>query len=76
MAIEAPASVIQDEVFNVAADDALATEPLADLLPQLHPRFEDMAKHLTGSQSMVSANHLKQTLGWQPKISWRDFVDL
>jgi nucleoside-diphosphate-sugar epimerase len=76
LVLEAPPSVIQDEVFNVAADDALATTPLAELLPRLDPRFVDMAKDLTGSQSMVSAQRLKRTLGWQPKYSWRDFVKL
>lgn len=74
MTLEAPPEVIQDEVFNVAADDALATEPLWELLPRLNPHFADLAKGLTGSQSMVSAEHLKRTVGWQPKISWRDFV--
>lgn len=76
LAIEAPASVIQDEVFNVAADDALATKPLAEVLPRLDSRFEDMANMLTGSQSMVSAERLKRVLGWQPKYSWRDYLKL
>lgn len=76
MTLEAPASVVQDEVYNVAADDALATEPLADLLPRIDQRFEDMAKNLTGNQSMMTSQHIKSALGWQPKISWRDVVNV
>ncbi len=70
--VEAPAAVIQDEVFNVAADDALADEPLAELLPRLDARFSDMARSIVGSQSMISAEHLKRTLGWRAVHSWRD----
>lgn len=74
LALEAPANVIQDEVFNVAADDALSTQPLATLLPQLDPAFKEMAARLTGSQSMVSAERIKRTLGWQASHSWRDVL--
>lgn len=76
LVIEAPPEKVQDEVFNVAADDALATEPLAELLPRLDPHFADMARSLTGSQSMVSAERLKRQLGWHPQHSWRDVVKL
>jgi nucleoside-diphosphate-sugar epimerase len=74
LALEAPAEVIQDEVFNVAADDALARRPLAELLPRLDPAFETLAAGLTSRQSMVSAERIKRKLGWQPKYSWRDMV--
>src|SRR3954454_14170250 len=69
---EASPEQIQDAVFNVVADDALAKEPLATLLPRIHPPFGDMAASLTGRQSMVTAERLKRTLGWQPQHSWRD----
>lgn len=74
LALEAPAELIQDEVFNVAANDALSTESLAELLPRIEPAFGSMASALTGSQSMVSAERIKQRLGWQPRHSWRHFA--
>ena len=74
LVLEAPADVVQDEVFNVAADDSMATEPLAELLPQLDPAFKEMAAGLTGNQSMVSSERIKRKLGWQPVHSWRDAV--
>ena len=72
--LEAPATLIQDEVFNIVADDALATEPLADLLPRLEPALAELAAGLTGNQSMLSAERIKQKLGWQPAHSWRDVI--
>lgn len=74
MVVEAPAEQIQDEVFNVAADDALALEPLAELLPRLEPALEPLAGNIKGHASMVSAERIKRRLGWSPRYSWRDFV--
>jgi nucleoside-diphosphate-sugar epimerase len=76
MVVEASAEQIQDDVFNVAADDALALEPLAELLPGLEPGLAPLAANIRGNQSMVSAERIKQRLGWSPRYSWRDFVAL
>jgi nucleoside-diphosphate-sugar epimerase len=75
LVVEAPAGVIQDEVFNVVADDALATEPLAELLPRVDPVLGSMAAGLVGRQSLISAARIRQVLGWQPAFSWRDVLD-
>ena len=74
LVLEAPAEMIQDEVFNVAADDSLAREPLAKLLPRLDPAFKDLAAGLTGKQSMVSSERIRSKLGWRPAHSWRDLT--
>jgi len=76
LVLEAPPEVVRDEVYNVVADDALATEPLAQLLPRLDPSFKELASGLTGNQSMVTAARIKQALGWQPRYSWRDVITL
>lgn len=75
LAVEAPAEVIQDDVFNVVADDALALEPLADLLPRLDQVLGAMATGLTGRQGMISGDRIRQVLGFQPMYSWRDVLD-
>jgi len=59
-------------VFNVAADDSLATEPLRDLIPRIDPRLAEMSKALTGRQPMVSNAKIKRLLGWRSRYSWRD----
>jgi UDP-glucose 4-epimerase len=76
MALEAPSEVIQDAVFNVLADDSLATEPLSELLPRLDPAFTELAASLTGTQPMVSAERIKRVLGWRPQHSWRQHLDM
>jgi nucleoside-diphosphate-sugar epimerase len=72
--LEAPPHLVRDEVYNIAADDAMAREPLAELLPRLDPALSDLAAGLTGHQSMVSAERIKQRLGWQPTYSWRTIL--
>jgi nucleoside-diphosphate-sugar epimerase len=62
---------VVDEVFNVAASDSLATEPLCDLLPRLDPRLAELARPLTGTQPMVSNAKIRRLLGWEPRYSWR-----
>ncbi|CAA9306298.1 MAG: UDP-glucose 4-epimerase [uncultured Chloroflexi bacterium] len=76
LALEAPPETVQDEVFNVLADDALATEPLSQLLPRLDPAFADLAAGLTGTQPMVSAERIQRVLGWRPQHSWRQYLRL
>ena len=76
MVVEAAPELIQDEVFNVAADDAAALEPLAELLPRIEPGLAPLAAGIPGMQSMVSTARIKQRLGWSPRYSWRDFVKL
>jgi nucleoside-diphosphate-sugar epimerase len=60
------------EAFNVAADDALAEEPLTDLLARLDPRLASLAGALRGNQPMVSNAKIKRMLCWAPRHSWQD----
>lgn len=59
------------EVFFVGADDALAREPLADLLPRYFPGTESLAAGLTGSAPAFSTAKAQRLLGWRPAHSWR-----
>ncbi|RLK52460.1 NAD-dependent epimerase/dehydratase family protein [Microbacterium telephonicum] len=60
------------ETFFVGADDALAREPLADLIPRFHPGTAQAAAVLTGSAPAFSNAKAKRLLGWAPAHSWRD----
>ena len=59
------------ETFLVGADDALATEPLADLLPRFHPGTSTAARSLTGTTPAFSNAKAKRLLDWRPRFSWR-----
>lgn len=64
---------LRHEVFNVCADDALANEPLCELLPRLDARFAEVPGLgvLTGTRPMVDNSRAKRLLGWAPRYSWR-----
>jgi UDP-glucose 4-epimerase len=59
------------EVFFAGASDALAREPLAELLPRLMPVAARAAAGLTGTASAFSSAKAEALLGWRPKRSWR-----
>ncbi|WP_066365051.1 NAD-dependent epimerase/dehydratase family protein [Herbidospora mongoliensis] len=59
------------EVFFAGAADALAREPLADLLPGVIPSTAPYAAGLTGTSPAFSAAKAGRLLGWQAKRSWR-----
>lgn len=59
------------EVFFVGAADALATAPLADLLPATVPTTAGTAATLTGTTPAFSIDKARRLLGWEPLRSWR-----
>lgn len=59
------------EVFFASAADALAREPLAELLPRLNPATAGFAAGLTGSSPAFSSAKAGRLLGWQAERSWR-----
>ncbi|MDY0908437.1 NAD(P)-dependent oxidoreductase [Microbacterium sp. CFBP9034] len=60
------------EVFFVGADDALAREPLAELLPRFVPGADELAAVLTGTAPAFSNAKARRVLGWRPAHHWRD----
>ncbi|MBT2565444.1 NAD(P)-dependent oxidoreductase [Arthrobacter sp. ISL-85] len=59
------------ETFFVGAADALATAPLAELMPKYLPGSEALSSCLTGTSPAFSIAKAQELLGWQPKRSWR-----
>lgn len=60
------------ETFFVGADDALAREPLAELIPRFHPGTERAAAVLTGTSPAFSHAKARRLLGWRPAFTWRE----
>jgi nucleoside-diphosphate-sugar epimerase len=65
---------LENETFFITADDALAREPLATLLPRYLPGTDEMARGLTGTSPAVVSTRAKRLLGYQPRHSWREYV--
>ncbi|MDQ0146192.1 NAD-dependent epimerase/dehydratase family protein [Pseudarthrobacter niigatensis] len=59
------------ETFFVGAADALATAPLAELMPRFLPGSEALSAGLTGTSPAFSIAKAEELLGWQPRRSWR-----
>jgi UDP-glucose 4-epimerase len=59
------------ETFFVGAADALATAPLAELMPQFLPGSAALSAGLTGTSPAFSIAKAQELLGWQPRRSWR-----
>jgi nucleoside-diphosphate-sugar epimerase len=59
------------QTFFVGAADALATKPLAQLIPQFFPGTEELAAGLTGDAPAFSIAKAASLLGWRPTRSWR-----
>ncbi|HUR05711.1 MAG TPA: NAD(P)-dependent oxidoreductase [Nonomuraea sp.] len=59
------------EVFFAGAADALAREPLAEVLPAVIPSTTAAAANLTGTSPAFTSAKAGRMLGWTPKRSWR-----
>jgi UDP-glucose 4-epimerase len=66
-----PQAVPSGDVLFAGADDALAREPLAALLPRFHPGTAATAAVLAGTAPAFSSAKAKRLLGWTPRRSWR-----
>jgi UDP-glucose 4-epimerase len=60
------------QTFFVGAADALATAPLADLMPRFLPGSSELAAGLTGTSPAFSIAKAREMLGWEPRRSWRN----
>lgn len=68
--------ITNGETFLVGAEDALAREPLAELLPRFHPGTAAVAAGLTGTAPAFTSAKAARLLGWRPTRRWRtELVD-
>ncbi len=57
--------------YVVGARDALATEPLSELLPKYHPTLSALAADLHGTAPAFDSSAATRDTGWVPTRSWR-----
>src|SRR5690606_22688441 len=69
--LQAMPEIPNGETFFVGADDALAREPLAELLPRFVPGSDELAAVLTDTSPAFSNAKARRMLGWRPERSWR-----
>ncbi|MEU8248572.1 NAD(P)-dependent oxidoreductase [Nonomuraea sp. NPDC048916] len=64
------------EVFFAGAADALAREPLSELLPAVNPATAATAAGLTGTSPAFTSAKAERMLGWTAKRSWRSELEI
>jgi hypothetical protein len=59
------------DVYFLNGDDTTALEPSRELVERFNPALAPLAAGMTGHESFLNCNKLKQAVGWQHKTSWR-----
>lgn len=59
-------------VYFCNGDDTSAVEPTHELIEKTRPDLAPLAAGLDGHASLLSNDHLRRVVGWEPRTSWRD----
>jgi nucleoside-diphosphate-sugar epimerase len=74
--MEATDELPPHDVFFLNSDDTTALEPSRELVerfrPDLMPLF--LESYIKDHQSFLSNNRLKRAVGWEHKMSWREYL--
>lgn len=64
------------EAFYIAARDTLMLQPTLELVRKYFPGQIDLRAELEGSCSVLDCTKAKKYLGFQPRFTWRDWVNI
>lgn len=67
------ADVSGSDAFIIAAADTVMTRPSADLMREVFPDVPLRAE-VVGNDTLLSIDHARRVLGFEPKHSWRDHL--
>lgn len=62
------------EAFLVAAADTCMTTPSADLMAKVYPDVE-LRGTIEGHQTLISIDKARRLLGYEPHVTWREYVE-
>ena len=60
--------------FFCNGDDTTALEPTLELLERFNPGLLPLARGISGHDTLLSNRKLKETVGWEHKTSWRQYL--
>lgn len=60
------------DVYFLNADDTTCLEPTLELVERFNPSLLPTVTSLTGHQSFLNCDKLKQAVGWRHETTWRD----
>jgi len=68
-------AISSSEEFNIVAADTIMNRPNAELMSAVYP--EVPIRDGTGDfETLISINKARQMLGFEPRFSWRDHIDI
>lgn len=59
-------------VYYLNADDTSLLEESHAVVAQFNPALQPLAEEMTGHQSFINCDKLKNAVGWEHKTSWRN----
>jgi nucleoside-diphosphate-sugar epimerase len=62
-------------VYFCNGDDTTALEPTMELVERFRPDLLPVARGLEGHASLLSNRRLRETVGWEPRTSWRALLN-
>jgi len=62
-------------VYFCNGDDTTALEPSIELIERFRPDLLPLVRDLPGNASLLSNQRLRDAVGWEPKTSWRMYLD-
>ncbi|HUW11952.1 MAG TPA: NAD(P)-dependent oxidoreductase [Anaerolineae bacterium] len=72
--MEAAEELPPHDFYMLSADDTTALESSRELIERFRPELIPVAEGLEGHQGFISSDKLKRAVGWEHRITWRDFL--
>ena len=72
--MEKAADIVPHGVYFCNGDDTTALEPTRELIETYKPELLPLVRDLEGHASVLSNKKLRETVGWAPQTSWREYL--
>ncbi|MCD6285424.1 MAG: NAD(P)-dependent oxidoreductase [Anaerolineae bacterium] len=72
--MEKAADIVPHGAYFCNGDDSTALEPTRELIETYKPELLPLVRDLEGHASLLSNKKLRETVGWAPQTSWREYL--
>jgi len=72
--MEKAAEIVPHGTYFCNGDDSTALEPTRELIETYKPELLPLVRDLEGHASLLSNKKLRETVGWAPQTSWREYL--
>ncbi|MCJ7548951.1 MAG: NAD(P)-dependent oxidoreductase [Anaerolineae bacterium] len=72
--MEKAAEIVPHGTYFCNGDDSTAMEPTRELIETYMPELLPLVRDLEGHASLLSNRKLRETVGWGPQTSWREYL--